>query len=101
MRSVIIRLPRQSMDAAQPLRRIVFFVAAAMLVAANGHAADLIAGTTTVVITGSVQSQTVHVTSSDNTVAVPFSVSVTEQDDPTIQWLGTNPATGTTPADVA
>jgi len=91
------------MDAAQLFKRFVFFVAAGMLVATTGDAADLIASGTTVVVTGSVRSQTVHVTSSDNS-AVPFRIHITEKDIPNITWLGTSPPDGgttTTPADVA
>jgi len=72
------------MDAAQLNKRSVLFLAAGLLVATTGRAADLVVSISNVVITGRVLSQTVQVASAS---ATPFTISTTYADAGIVPWL--------------
>ncbi len=84
------------MDAVQLQKCSFLLVAAGLLAATPGRAGNLLVSSTSVVLTGRVTSQAVQVTSSDTT-AVPFTVTVTETDVPSIPWVTATADKGTTP----
>lgn len=89
------------MDATSVLKRTILILACALMSAASGMAQLLVDNQTneTVVLTGSQTFQNISVSSASS--AISFTVAVSEQDLPGIQWLSATPGSGTTPATVA
>ena len=92
------------MDATFVLKRTILILAGGFLSVASGMAQLLVDNQTTetVVLTGSGNGrfQNISVTNASSS-AINFTVAITEQDYPEIQWLSAAPGSGTTPGVVA